>query len=352
MGTRFGLLMTDLTILKKMKNMVTTKTNLVTILLVGALILAGVYVGQDMIQPASVGYTVTDLDDEVQVGICDSTTTPDIKISTFDIRNPATALTETTNIYRKVGDTSWGSFTAGTAETGLEINTDYEIVEGISTSDFTDNAYGRSYVVNTGCNEVILIQSALYQDEIETEVTATFYNKNHDASAETITAGQTPTVYNLFEAASKQIFGNPNLPTDTPNVYCIDLNTTVFDAPDAVTVEKGYALSIDDKGVITETSMAGRTLNQVSMPIRHSAVAGKIAYCYEAPVVTDKGMEIAITLNADDTRAVEVDDTAYIYAGNWYINSDTAKLLYGVEDNNGNAVGTDAADSLVNDFTA
>ncbi|MCK5017266.1 MAG: hypothetical protein KAS32_09345 [Candidatus Peribacteraceae bacterium] len=311
----------------------------------------GFMVGQQETQPASVTYSVTDLDD-AQVALCDSTTTPDIEISTYDIRNPATALTEATNLYRKVGDTAWDTFTAGTAETGLEINTKYKIVEGISTSDFTDNAYGRSYIVDTGCNEITRIQSGLYQDEIETEVTATFYNKNHDASAETITAGQTPTVYNLFEAASKQIYGNPNLPSDTPNVWCIDLNSTTFDAPDAVYVEKGYALSIDDKGVITETSMDGKTLNQVSMPIRHSAVAGKIAYCYEAPVVTDKGLEIAITLNADDTLAPVLDDTSYIYAANWYIHSDTAELLYGVEDNNGNAVGTDAADSVANDFTA
>ena len=56
---------------------------------------------------------------------CDSSTTPDLDINAFDIDNPNTALTESTNLYRKLGGTGWAAFTAGTAISNLEIGERY-----------------------------------------------------------------------------------------------------------------------------------------------------------------------------------------------------------------------------------
>src|SRR3990167_1534132 len=46
--------------------------------------------------------------------VCESGTSPDIDIDSFDVANPGTALTESTNLYRKQGSTAWTAWTAGT----------------------------------------------------------------------------------------------------------------------------------------------------------------------------------------------------------------------------------------------
>lgn len=51
----------------------------------------------------------------------------------YDKLNPATAFTESTNIYRKVGDKAWTEFTQGTAITGREVGANYEFIYGINT---------------------------------------------------------------------------------------------------------------------------------------------------------------------------------------------------------------------------
>ena len=298
--------------------------NLLLLLAVGALIFVVMFgvPGQE-----------ADDGDEVPVDIstCESTTTPDLDINAYDIDNPGTALTEATNLYRKVGDKAWSTFTQGTAIQNLEVGEQYEIVMGISTTDFTDNSYGPSFTSDEiSCKELEVMDQALYQDAAETTLTATFYNKNHDASAETFTAGQTKNVYLEFEAGSDTYFGNPNI-GDLPNVLCMNLNKTEWDKPDQVTFE-------------------GEELSSVGVPQRHSVGTGLTAYCYEFPVVTDNGQEVKVRLDADDSTAPIADATASLYAGNWFINDD-GELESGVETDEGSAVGTDAADTLTMDFT-
>ena len=294
-----------------------------------------------------------DAGDKTAITDCSSETTPDIDPNAYDAYAPGTALTEATNLYRRVGDKAWTSFTQGTAITGLTVGQKYEMVFGISTSDFTDNAYGPKIVTGRiPCKEAVdFTDTALFQDEIENSLTATYYNDNHDASASSFSTGDSKNMYLRFEAANNEIFGNPYLPDTTPNVLCMNLNSSEWDVPEKVSVHEGYAVSVDANGNVQTTSLAGTELKKVGSPIRHTAVASMIAYCYEAPLVTEDGLEIKVKANADDTNAPGTDMTAHIYAANWYINSDTGDLEYGIEDQDGNAVGTDASDSLTMDFT-
>lgn len=288
-------------------------------------------------------------DDGGDLKLCDSQTTPDMTIKTYDAENVGTALTESTNLYRKVGTTSWDALTAGTAETNLVVGAQYEVVMGISTTDFTDNAYGPYFTTDAvPCQETYDIEKAVYNDEEEGSLSSTFYNADGDASSEVFAANQAQTVSLKILTGSDEYFGNPYISEmgsdkgtggqrkDYPNIICFDLNTTAWDQPIKVTF----------KGV---------EMNKVSMPQRHASAAGVIAYCYEAPVIDDSVMEsdrYTIRLDSDDSNAPGEDNTAYIYAANWFINADTGAVEWGVENEEGTAVGTDAADSVNLDFTA
>lgn len=264
------------------------------------------------------------------IEVCDSTTTPSLNIKAYDIEKN-TALTEATNLYRIKGDKVWSTFTQGT---GFAVNPgeQLEIVMGISTTDFTDNAYGEKFEYTVPCEENPSIEKPLYADEIESSLAATFYNNDGDAGAETFSAGQTQTVSIKLEAGVDEYFGNPNL-AGNPNVICLALNTTVWDTPEKVSVD-------------------GVEMKSVSTPQRLDATAGKKDYCYELPVISDEAIFVDLKLNADDTTAPGVDDTASIFAGNYYFNSDTGEIEMGVENEEGAAVGTDAADTVTLDFTA
>lgn len=271
--------------------------------------------------------------DEVRPGdisSCDSTTTPELTISSYDIENPGTELTEGTNLYKAEGDTIWSTFTAGTGF-AVDVGDTLNIVMGITTSDFTDNAYGDKFEYTVPCSETPSVEKGVYNDEVETSLTATFYNADADAGAEGFSAGQTQDVSIKLQSGVDEYFGNPFI-AGNPNVIVLDLNTTEWDAPEKVSVD-------------------GVDLKKVSTPIRHSAVAGIVAYAYELPVISDSTTEVVLKLNADDSNAPATDMTAYMYAGNWFINGDTAEVEFGVENEEGTAVGTDASDSVSLDFT-
>lgn len=278
---------------------------------------------------------------------CDSSTTPDLDINAYDIDQVGTAVTEATNLYRKQGDKTWTAWTQGTAITNLVVGGDYEFVMGISTSDFTDNAYGPYFEVdNIPCKELTVMEKGVAQDEVETSLSATFYNADASAAAEVFTADQTQTVSLKLLAGSNEYFGNPYIAdfggsggqgqrADFPNVVCLDLNSTAWDAPEKVFFD-------------------GEEMRRVSTPLRHTPVATDITYCYEAPVMNDALMEsdrYMLRLNADASSAPSQDDTAFIYAANFYINADTGEVEWGIENEDGTAVGTDAADSVTLDFT-
>ena len=283
--------------------------------------------------------------DEIQV-VCDSTTTPELNIKSFDARNVGTALTEATNLYRMKGTNSWSTFTAGTAF-GVIPGEDYEVVMGITTSDFVDNAYGPYF--STGkipCRESVIMEKAVYNDEVETSLGATFYNADGTAGAETYSAGQTQTVSIKLVAGTDEFYGNPLIAssgissltgqrTAYPNVVCLQLNTTAWEKP-------------------VRVSFDGVEMKQVPIPLRHTGSATATDYCYEAPVIDDTLMEenrYLLRLEADGTNAPTNDGVASIYAANFFIDQD-GNVRWGVETDKGVVVGTDAADTVALDFTA
>lgn len=265
-----------------------------------------------------------------EITSCDSQTSPDLKILAHDLDNPKDALT-TSSLYRQVGTTSWTSFTPGTAIADLEVGADYEVVLGITTTDSTDLSFGNYFFVdNLECKPTVIVDVDMRNDEVESGLSATFYNENHDASAQVMTAGQSKTVFLKFESAKDEVYGNPYIGGNS-NVLCLDLNSSSFDKPESVRYN-------------------GQELARIATPLRHTPVASDQAYCYEAPIVEDTGVEIEVKLKADDTNAPTEDEIAFLYSSNWYID-DNGDVQSGVEDEDGNAVGTDAPDQLTIDLT-
>lgn len=272
-------------------------------------------------------------DDDMVDGECLSTTSPNLSIFAVD-KETGTALTEATNLYRVKGRTSWSTFTAGTGF-GIGAGKEIEIVMGISTTDFTDNAYGKhieSYIVP--CEETPEIEFEMANDEVETSLSATFYNEDDNAAAQTFTAGQIKDVSIKLQAGVDEFFGNPYL-EDNANVLCLALNSTEWDIPLKVSIKSGAELS-KYTGSIT----------------RQGGATDMVNYCYELPVITEDSVSIILKLDADDTVAPATDMTASMYAANYFYNSKTQTIEFGVEDQEGSAVGTDAADTVTLDFTA
>jgi hypothetical protein len=274
----------------------------------------------------------TSLTSDGRVLLCGSDTTPDLLIQAYDVDNVGTSISETF-AYRKAGTKSWNVGTTGTELTGLEADAQYEIVLGINTTDVVDNAYGEKFTHTVKCQEDETIEKAMYNDEIESSLSATFYNKDGDASSQTYSAGDNYVVSVRLKSGADEYFGNPTV-SGNPNVLVLKLNQSEWDTPLEVYTEDG-----------TE-------LKRISTPQRYDQQAsGFSEYAYEVPVVADKEIEIFFDLMADGSNAPVGDGTAYIYAGGYYID-DNGQVQVGVEDEDGNAVGTDAPDTVTFDFTA
>jgi hypothetical protein len=89
----------------------------------------------------------------------------------------------------------------------------------------------------------------------------------------------------------------------------------------------------------------------VPTPTIHSAAAGNKDYCYEAPVISDTMVEFQVNLDPKAVVATD-DDTVSLYAGTFFMNTDTGEVSWGVEDNDGNAVAASDPDTLTSDMTA
>ncbi|MFB5623332.1 MAG: hypothetical protein ACE5RP_00225 [Nitrosopumilus sp.] len=262
---------------------------------------------------------------------CDSDVTPDLTIRSFDVRNPGSSLTGYGS-YRLSGQTIWTDFETGTTITSLQCGETYEFVIGANQSDSTDLEYGQSFTYVVQNKETDSVQKEMSQVEDESGLAITFYNADGDASAETFSAGQTQDVEIKFQASVDEFFGNP-YGDALPNVICMNLNSSAWDKPEAVRFN-------------------GQDLSEITKPKRHSTVTGKDTYCYEAPVFDDGDNRVILKMNADDTNAPAYDETLSVYAGNWFYNAETGEVGFGVEDEEGNAVGVDSADTVTLDFTA
>jgi hypothetical protein len=319
----------------------------VLVTLIAAIVIGG---GILFVAAGAMGWTSFSLnmsgeEGDIEVN-CDSTTTPNLTIKAYDQENVGTPVTETTNLYRKVGQTTWSTFTQGSGF-DVEFNEQYDVVMGISTTDFTDNAYGPMFTTDKiACKETITIEQAVANDEVEGSVSATFYNADDNAAAETFSTGQTQTVSIKLQTGTDEYFGNPFIDMakceegqrgDYPNVLALSLNSSEWDKPEQVYIVGGAELSQITCPTILESS---------------ATTSGYTEYCYEMPVIGDKEVRIKMDLNADDTNTPGNDGTAYLYAGNWFYNTDDGEIHCGVENEEDAAVGVDAPDEVTLDFTA
>tara|TARA_Y100000310_G_scaffold71019_1_gene66835 strand:+ start:1862 stop:2824 length:963 start_codon:yes stop_codon:yes gene_type:complete len=276
--------------------------------------------------------------------VCESSTTPDLDINTIDIENIGTSLTEATNSIRKVGDTTWTTFTAGTANTNLQVGAKYEVLLGATSANQIDNAYGEYLVVGPiACRETTTLDKKVYNDEVEGSVTATFYNEDANAAAQAIGAGGIKWVEAKFEAGNDEVYGNPFIATSGlgdngkhrakyPNMFCIDHLESTWDRP-------------------LKVMFGAVEMNQLSVPIRHNPGSGNNTYCYEAPIIDENGQRLKLHLDADDSTNPTLDESSFLYAAGFYINNDTSKVEWGVEDQDGDPVATSDPVSLALDFS-
>lgn len=266
--------------------------------------------------------------------VCTGEVEPSVTINAYNADTFA-AITEA-GIYREIGTKTWKAWTPGTALTVLEANKEYEFYPGITSTDFIDHAYGAYFTYTVSCKNDQSSEIEMFDDEIETEVTATFYNKDDNAAAQAFLAGDIYTVEARLKAGKDQYFGNPTL--DKPNVMVLKLNVSEWETPVRVNVK------------------GGEELKRVSVPTRFQVEAldasGFTTYAYELPVIEDKELTIEMELEADSSNAPSIDGTAYFYAGGYFLDSDDGEVKVGVETEDGADVATDAADSLTLDFTA
>lgn len=309
------------------------------------------------------------------VNTCTGGQTQSMDLNAYNLGVATTAVTEANNIYRMYtgvdgSEGSLGALTWGTAVTALQPGTDIEVVTGISgtAANLYDNSYGpRIAINNLPCT--VSKNIVLFADEVEGSVTATFYNSNHDASAETIVASTPVIVSNRFYTADKEYYGNPYIGEPSylgldwskikvdgvtyikgqtigahrpqyPNTYCLALNASNFNKPLSVKAQ------LQDGSIVE--------MNEVGVPTVHAATASHKDYCYEAPVLSGTYIEMIVKLNptALSAGAVADDDTASIYAGHWYMDTDSGQISWGPNDNDGNPVGASNPDTLTNDWTA
>ena len=293
-----------------------------------------------------------------------------LDLNAADIDKPTTSLTEANNIHRLCGSMlSLGAWTEGTALTGLNTGECYEVITGISgtAASCYDNSYGPFMRINNlPC--VMSRNIPLFQDEVEGSVVAAFYNSNHDAAYEVLTASTPKIFYMRFYTAEKEYYGNPYIGEpgytridfnaikagvpgvqfikgstisghrpEYPNMVCLQLNSTGMNAP------KWIKAQLQDGSVVE--------MNRVSIPKVHSAAAAHADYCYEAPLITGDYIEFQVKYDPTATPNTD-DDVASLYAASWYGHTDTGEILWGVEDNDGAAIGASNPDTLAIDFTA
>jgi len=298
-------------------------------ILFGIMLLLLLFVGIMAYQSDLFSVDISDNSDSTKT--CDLES-PELTFSSYDAENEGQAVSSSPNLYRVKGARTWNSMTLGTALT-LTPYVDYEVIYGANTTDHTDNNHGDYFEYTSKCIISDLVEQKMYQVEDESGLTGTFYDADDDASAETFTAGQSQTVSVKLQSGVDEYFGNPYC-GDKPNIVVLELNSTAWDKPNKVSVD-------------------GIDLKSVGIPQRHTLDStGNIAYAYELPVITDARETIELTLTADSDAGISDDGEITVYAGSWYVDADTGEPTCGVEDEDGNAVGTDAGLAVTLDFTS
>lgn len=284
----------------------------------------------------------------VPVPGCLSTTTPQFTINAYDGANPGTAITGEVTLWRVEGTKTWTAGATGTAVTaGFKVGDTIEYISGITTANAEqyDNAYGPTGSILITCDEDIVEEIEMRNDEVEASITASFFNSDHTAStAQTIGAGATKPIYAKFEAGAEEDFGNRFVYQKDgkySNLLAIKVNSS-----DTSDVTKLIVTQVDP-----EMGKVGETIYKTGCPGIVTATTSFTNYCFKVPAASDYGTEFKVYISADASVAVGVDGTASYYAGGWYVNADTGELEFGIQDEKTNAVGASDPDTLTLDFT-
>lgn len=307
---------------------------LLFIIIVGAVLVGGYFLKGDFSLPKSV----------------DKTTKTCTGGDTFSLmqycQDAETGLANTDEfVYRINGEGAWRDGACGTALTstqGLGPGMDVEIVIGVNAE--SEQAFAQGPYIkyeNLDCKTTNSVD--VYADETYDGMSATFYNEDNNAAAQSGSAASSHIIHLKLKAANNEMVGNPFLDTapipdngkhrkEYPNMICINLNSTSTDDPNWAKVN-------------------GVTMNRVSSPTVHSGEASHVTYCYELPVIGEEPIWFDISLDMGDSVALAEDDNWNIYSGTWYIHHESGELEWGVETSDGAFVGFSQADTVANDFT-
>jgi hypothetical protein len=285
------------------------------------------------------GYTGQNTADVTSDYLC---TSPSFTIIANDEKTNL-ALTESNNIFHEANTNGgWRTWTQGTAITTMTPGKAYEFIPGISTTDFTDNAYGQAFTISAvpACGS---LQVNVYNDA--TTFTGTYLNQNGAAAGLTFASATDGTVSVKMQAAAKTVFGNPYLAGDNdqvdlgthrrlyPNCACIQANDTVFDTVDV------------------SSSVNGVSMNRIPVPGILTAATGDISYCFESPVVTQIVQEQYFGMDVATVAGGALDDFAIkFYPGGYYLDSNGIRR-WGCETDSNAAVGASVV-SVTGDVTA
>lgn len=282
---------------------------------------------------------------------CDATVSPAPIWTLNNEYAGGAALTEATNLYRITMDPTgketigaWTTFTSGTAIGAVDAFTTVEIVFGISTTDETGNAYGphvSEWQVPCSENPRDYFEGANDED---TGLSSTFLNRIGSAAAETITAGVNTYVHVDYVPGNNEVYGNKYAGIKYPNVFVLEQNSTSWDLTTDVVATIVNAPPECDCLV---------ELERTSVPVAHVTESGNTSVAWKFPSLYD-GMTLRVKVNMDpdDTGGSIYDDAFFtLYSGNFYVNSISNELMFGVEDESQNLVGQSAPEVTNGDFT-
>jgi hypothetical protein len=266
---------------------------------------------------------------------CDDEVTPDVDINCQDEYSGA-ANTEATNLRRIKGSGATGTaWTCGTEQTDLIYGKEYEFISGTDTTDFTGNGVGKYFTYTPKCQADDEMNVKVNADEDASGLTSTWYNTNHGTTYQAIGSGGSKVTYIEYQAAANEVYGNKFIgqgffvdhgahSAKYSNILQLPLHALNYTKPNSVKIYNGPE--------------AGTVLDAIPCPLTAVNAAGYINYCFEAPVVDETAVQIAIDLQAITGVTPSVDVSAHFWSCGVFENSETHVWDWGCENEDNAAV--------------
>jgi len=246
-------------------------------------------------------------------------------------------------MYRKKGTAAWTDITSAGTFAGEPLKT-YEICIGVNTSVAGPviEAYGDCYDYNVPCQEISTTEyTNTRNDALATDLSVTLIDMEDGnaiiagtasgADQIDIDATDTAKVEIRWSGASEEDFGNIEC-GELSNVIVFKINTTAYDEEDII------------------LTYSGRQMTRVTAPTSLAQAAGYQMIAFEAPVFESSPIYyMYLDLPADDTEEPSGSDggnvTISLYDSAQFLNQETNTVVCGVNDENGQDIGAQAADT-------